>query len=1032
MPSADIQFYNESALLERLTTGVKRQNQSVIFLVGSPLTAPLAVGQPGVPNVSGVIDAIRNEFQGDQLDEFDKSLQSQPNAYQAAFWFLLGRRGQQAANEIIKRAVWKARTAVPTGVSNAYAPSANTLDETCRALDTDVDGWVLTPAVEALGRLVTGHPEPFGKAVLTTNFDPLIEVAILKSGGHFFRTVLHRDGNLGQTEGSGCHVIHLHGYWYGADTLHTPRQLTQSRPRLKASLSSLVKAKTVVILGYGGWDDTFTETLMEIVLDDNAFPEIIWTFNDASPQPSEKLISQLAPGLDRGRVTLYSGVDCHQFFPALLSRWNALSPPVKQIAISPPSSRLQSIVGSAEVPEDISNKHTSRVLEGDAEDRPPLTDICVGRDNELSELENANHRACFLTGFGGQGKSTLAAKYFSNSQLSGAFDLFVWRDCKEQQEKLEGQITDIIERLSNGLSPASALSNQPMDVLAQLLHKHSEGRKLLIVFDNVDHYVDLDQNKLTGTAHDFLSAFLKHPSKSRIVFTCRPEIKYASDVLSLNVQGLSVSAVAELFAKRGASASQQEIERAHSLTGGHAFWLDLIAAQVAKNSTTLKLKEILNSIAEGSGGALPASTLTSIWKTLHDRQKLVLQVMAETVRPETDYKVAEYLRGRLNFNQVSRALRALRDLNLIVVKPRAGLNDLLELHPLVREFIRQTFPFRERVSFIDSIMAVYIAFMGVNKKQKGVERPFSVLQHWIENAELCIASEKLNDAFKYLAEVRHDIYASHAPGEFARVARMLFRSVDWNRHSDYLHFDGVFVTYFKILVNADRVQEYEELIKRYESTIEAKDARYISCCALQCHKHWSRLEYGEAVHWGLQGKTLKDKTGIEHHDIEHELALAQRDSGLVDPALDFFLKGSSLDSVIDPEEFDENREPSYYGNIGRCLHLMGQIDPALVCYKKSALLLQKTRTQHAENQGFIRSWIGQLLLAKGEFCPAKFFLEAAIHKWTPVCPRRADSLLKLLAQITPQTSSCQNLSPSNAERYALAWIHGRENNFVPI
>jgi uncharacterized protein HemY len=111
---------------------------------------------------------------------------------------------------------------------------------------------------------------------------------------------------------------------------------------------------------------------------------------------------------------------------------------------------------------------------------------------------------------------------------------------------------------------------------------------------------------------------------------------------------------------------------------------------------------------------------------------------------------------------------------------------------------------------------------------------------------------------------------------------------------------------------------------------------------------------------------------------------------------------------------------------------MGQIDPALVCYKKSAMLLQSRRSQHAENQGFIRSWIGQLLLAKGEYCPAKTFLEAAIQKWTLVCPRRAESLLETLGQMESHTQDCQELTPENAERYAVAWIYGRENNFIPL
>ena len=90
------------------------------------------------------------------------------------------------------------------------------------------------------------------------------------------RTMLHADGNLSQTEGTGCHVIHLHGYWYGSDTLHTARQLGQSCPRLKASLSSLLRNKLVVVCAYGGWDDAFTEALMDVVRDDTAHPETLY------------------------------------------------------------------------------------------------------------------------------------------------------------------------------------------------------------------------------------------------------------------------------------------------------------------------------------------------------------------------------------------------------------------------------------------------------------------------------------------------------------------------------------------------------------------------------------------------------------------------------------------------------------------------------------------------------------------------------------------------------------------------------------
>jgi hypothetical protein len=165
----------------------------------------------GVPGVRGVIDLIRAEFDATQQIELERQLSANANPYQAAFSFLLGRRGQQAANQIIKRAVWQARSAVATKLASSFSLGENTPDDVCRSLDADLDGWNLTPGVEAIGGLIARYPDHFGRAVLTTNFDPLLSVAIAQSRGTFFRTVLHRDGNLGQTEGSGCHIIHLHG-----------------------------------------------------------------------------------------------------------------------------------------------------------------------------------------------------------------------------------------------------------------------------------------------------------------------------------------------------------------------------------------------------------------------------------------------------------------------------------------------------------------------------------------------------------------------------------------------------------------------------------------------------------------------------------------------------------------------------------------------------------------------------------------------------------------------------------------------------
>src|SRR5581483_7754977 len=166
--------------------------------------------------------------------------------------------------------------------------------------------------------------------------------------------------------------------------------------------------------------------------------------------------------------------------------------------------------------------------------------------------------------------------------------------------------------------------------------------------------------------------------KARVIFTCRPTVEYPeAQTLSIRLEGIDLEAAKSLFETRHATAPLGEIERAHRLAKGHAFWLDLLALQVAKEVPGRDLSTIIREIETGSG-PLPATTLNSIWSTLKDREQSVLRVMAETVKPESEVAIADYLAGALTFNKVAKALRSLRSRNLVVIKRRPRGDDLLE------------------------------------------------------------------------------------------------------------------------------------------------------------------------------------------------------------------------------------------------------------------------------------------------------------------------------------------------------------------
>lgn len=310
-------FSSREALLDRLVEACREPSREVVFLVGAPLCAPARPGKPGVPNVAAMIGLIEDRYADDHraLSSLRQAIETAANPYQAALRHLLEHRGPSGPAQLVREAVLRAR--------HPEMPVPDPLDyAACMQLENDLDGWAFPPGAEALGELVAQWPEPLGGTLLTSNFDPLVELAIRRAEGRCFATVLHGDASLEQSRGLGCHVVHLHGYWIGIDTLHTPIQLTQPRPQLQASLGRLLKRSTVVVMAYGGWDDVFTRTVRKLVTDQGEFLDLVWTFYEDDEERIREnhpeVLKMLDPAIARGRALLYAGVDCHAFLPALL------------------------------------------------------------------------------------------------------------------------------------------------------------------------------------------------------------------------------------------------------------------------------------------------------------------------------------------------------------------------------------------------------------------------------------------------------------------------------------------------------------------------------------------------------------------------------------------------------------------------------------------------------------------------------------------------------------------------------------------
>ncbi|GHD15582.1 hypothetical protein GCM10016234_22670 [Tianweitania populi] len=878
-------------------------------------------------------------------------------------------------------------------------------EEQLAQLEASTSEWSLSPGVRALGELIKQNGKTFGKLLLTSNFDPLVEIAIRVAGGQCWRTSLHTDGDFSQSAADGCQVVHIHGFWHGSDTLHTGNQLVQTRPFLKNSLLDYIKDRTVVVLAYGGWSDVFTSSLIDLVSDSSRYPEILWAFFDEKPSVPVDLHDTLIAGLNRNRVTFYSGINCHTFLPDLVSRWALVE------AVSHPETVPKK---SAEVP--------PRIKKADS-DRPPSVDVWVGREAELRTLETTQAKVILISGIGGQGKSTLAANYISQiNQDESHFTYSDWRDCREEGDRIRTQLIAAIERTSESNTSIDLTTSSDAD-LVELFIERTFALHCIFVLDNVDHYVDLENLVFTGLLHRLVERFSQSPTPSRLVITCRPNVSYDfSAVIALPLEGLSLDETEVLFQKRGAdkTTSPEDIRSAHELTNGHAFWLDMMAVQVGK-SAGITLKKMLEDVRRGRDG--PTGLLSSIWSTLPDREKRVLRAMAETLRPETQETISQLISSSLNFKNFTRAIKSLISLNLVIVKAERNSPDLYDLHPLVRQFVRLHFAHTERQGFISLVLLQYNNIIKNIGSLLGVHLPFTMLERWSQKAELEIEAGLFKDAIATLHDADDALIGGGHSEEYVRVARRLFERADLIHLSGYPHFDSVCSTFVSCLDNLDERDDADDVLQRYGATISSKTARYINYSEMRAFSAWKRNNYKDAIKYAQEGQDLKAATDVDtHFDCAHTLALAQRDGGSPEDALKYFIADADLTDMVDP-----NSETSYgsaqLGNVGRCLQMMGRPSEALICLRKSAALLENDNSLYRlTNQAYAREWIGDLFSDANEPDAALIFYSDAELILKRCAPGRAKTLAEKVrsAQIGHETT----IDRSEISRRVRRWIEG--------
>ena len=690
---------------------------------------------------------------------------------------------------------------------------------------------------------------------------------------------------------------------------------------------------------------------------------------------------------------------------------------------------------------EISINDKELIIEKDGSDIPPIVVNWVGREKELVTL-HSNFKVIFITGIGGQGKSAIAATFFNDMKLNKEYKYIDWRDFKEEDHKFKNKIASMISLVSNDSLNIGDLVGLQDEDLISIFFKNLENEKGLFVLDNVDSYIDLEKFEPSKGIGKLFKAAITKNHNSKFIFTCRPFIRYASvDFYQLALSGLSEENTIQFFTNSNISLRKEKIlelaTKAHKLTTGHPLWLSLIVAQAKRGESILtdflNMLETHHIVDKNVSYILSETILREIWKSLNEKQKNLLRVLAESVRPETIDDFSEIASSELNYNAFYSSIRTLKNLNLIVEKQEG---DFIELHPLVKEFVRTKYPQTDRTKYISLFIGYYNKIVLILKPKLSPKLSISEFANWINKIELHTNAKEFQKALDCIAEIKSHMKAAGYVEELLRVSKVLFNSLSWSKNqiNNYNQFKSVFESITRGAVEFGDNDFAMYLVNQFASITETKEDSYILLCSLKGFINWFIGNNDKAIKIYREAEYLLSSGNQgDKYNIRHNLGLSLRDSKnpeYIEEALKSFLQNEDLVIISDSRTIDKDRSGNYYGNIGRCLQFKKEYSQSLNCYFKSFILLYlDNSSQKLINLGYASEWISDVLSKMHENESGLYFLKYAAEIWSNCSPPLSNKCKLKLSQVIQSSTvnSILSLERWQVENFCKLYIKKHSN-----
>ena len=649
--------------------------------------------------------------------------------------------------------------------------------------------------------------------------------------------------------------------------------------------------------------------------------------------------------------------------------------------------------------QDCTNDLNPRTKRASHNDRPPIVPIFIGRNNYIEKIQTPKIRIIAITGLGGEGKSTLASHFYQlakNDETIKKFENYGWCDCKELETPFHDKLHGLLEYLSKEVDMkekfAEESANETIDRFIDFLNT-SEN---LIVFDNVDAFIEKDSSTLLGNMKDLFDKILNRVNKGLIIFTSRaPITDFHFSFLEIPIQGLTYPEVIELakaYGLFGNEINESLMEVIYDKTKGHALLLNLIFAQLRNGRLNIsRISEIFSIESQ----LLDKNLLRSIWNNLNEKEKDVVWIIATFNRPPNIKKIEKVFDK--SYQKTIKVINTLTKLRLVLEFDIGG-EIHYGLHPIIQMKATDEFKPQKKEHITNRIITI-LSFGNwklISSIAETNEDYISDFEGYVECAEIALRDADHKKAIDYLCYLSEALRKFGQDAKYIQLCADLFHNLDHKEYRIGTHdnLSKVFEIYLKTLLEQGEFDFVNSVLQELSMNIQSMK-EYIYYIEMQGYSLWFQNRFEE--HIKLYEDALikiKEKNEIVSTNFEYDYYLSKRDAGFAKDSLNYFIEKEGLNV----ENWDPNSKTdlsSVSGNISRCYYLLGDYDKSIHFLNKSIMYLAKDKSRDGRvNYGYALLWLADINIKKKKYEEAHDNLIHAIEIWSKYCPSRIKKIEK--------------------------------------